>query len=40
MKAVAICTSNSPSELSGPHVIAAVPNFIDLLESNFIENLL
>jgi beta-phosphoglucomutase-like phosphatase (HAD superfamily) len=40
MKAVAICTSNSPLELSGPHVLAAVPSFIELLESNFIENLL
>jgi beta-phosphoglucomutase-like phosphatase (HAD superfamily) len=40
MKAVAICTSNSPSELSGPHVLTAVPNFIALLQSNFIENLL
>jgi beta-phosphoglucomutase-like phosphatase (HAD superfamily) len=40
MKAVAICTSHSASELSGPHVLAAVPNFMTLLESNFIENLL
>ncbi len=40
MKAVAICTSNSPLELSGAHVLEAVPNFTALLESNFIENLL
>jgi beta-phosphoglucomutase-like phosphatase (HAD superfamily) len=40
MKAVAICTSNSPLELTGPHVLAAAPNFLELLDSNFIENLL
>jgi beta-phosphoglucomutase-like phosphatase (HAD superfamily) len=40
MKAVAICTSNTPSELSGPHVLAAVPTFVALLEANFIEGLL
>jgi beta-phosphoglucomutase-like phosphatase (HAD superfamily) len=39
MRAVALCTSNTAAELSGSHVLAAVPNFTTLLESNFIENI-
>jgi beta-phosphoglucomutase-like phosphatase (HAD superfamily) len=40
MRAVAICTSHAVAELSGPHVLAAVPNFTALLEANFIDRLL
>jgi beta-phosphoglucomutase-like phosphatase (HAD superfamily) len=40
MKAVAICTSHTQEDLGGPHVLAAVPNFLALLESGFIEGLL
>jgi beta-phosphoglucomutase-like phosphatase (HAD superfamily) len=40
MRAVAICTSHSAAELAGPHVLAAVANFDDLLKSRFIEGLL
>ena len=39
MRAVAICTSNTPEELAGPHVIATVHNYEELLQSNFLENL-
>jgi beta-phosphoglucomutase-like phosphatase (HAD superfamily) len=40
MRAVAICTSHSAAELAGPHVLAAVPNFDELLRVQFIESLL
>jgi beta-phosphoglucomutase-like phosphatase (HAD superfamily) len=39
MHAVAICTSHPPEELAGPHVLAAVANFNDLLKTDFLENL-
>lgn len=39
MRAVAICTGHSADELAGPHVLAAVANYHELLESNFLENL-
>ena len=39
MRAVAICTSHPPEELAGPHVLAAVANFNDLLKIDFLENL-
>jgi beta-phosphoglucomutase-like phosphatase (HAD superfamily) len=39
MRAVAICTGHTAAELAGPHVIAAVTNYHDLLNSNFLENL-
>ncbi|MDO8769763.1 MAG: HAD family phosphatase [Burkholderiaceae bacterium] len=39
MRAVAICTSHSAAELAGPHVLAAVPNFNDLLNTDFLETL-
>jgi HAD superfamily hydrolase (TIGR01549 family) len=38
MQAVAICTSLAPHELSGPHVLAAVPDYQSLLQSNFLGN--
>jgi beta-phosphoglucomutase-like phosphatase (HAD superfamily) len=39
MRAVAICTGHSAAELAGPHVIAAVANYNELLDTNFLENL-
>ena len=39
MRAVAICTGHSAAELAGPHVIAAVANYNELLDNNFLENL-
>jgi len=39
MHAVAICTSHSAAQLAGPHVLAAADNYLDLLESKFLETL-
>ena len=39
MRAVAICTGHSAAELAGPHVIASVANYNELLNANFLENL-
>lgn len=39
MRAVAVCTSHSPAELSGPHVLAHVRNYDELVSSDFLEKL-
>ena len=39
MRAVAICTGHTAAELAGPHVIASVANYHELLDANFLENL-
>jgi len=39
MRAVAVCTSHSAVELAGPHVVAQVRDYHELLQSNFLENL-
>lgn len=39
MRAVALCTSHSPDELAGPHVLAAVHDYNELLDMNFLEKL-
>lgn len=39
MLAVAVCTTHSASELAGPHVIAAVRDYNELANSNFLETL-
>jgi beta-phosphoglucomutase-like phosphatase (HAD superfamily) len=39
MRAVAICTGHTAAELAGPHVIAAVADYHELLNANFLENL-
>ena len=39
MRAVAIGTSYSATELAGPHVLAWVRNYNELFESNFLESL-
>jgi beta-phosphoglucomutase-like phosphatase (HAD superfamily) len=40
MRAVAICTSHSAHELAGPHVMAAVKNYHELMAQNFLQALL
>lgn len=39
MRAVAICSTHSPAQLAGEHVIAAVRDYTELLNSNFLETL-
>ncbi|MBV5299968.1 MAG: HAD family phosphatase [Rhodoferax sp.] len=39
MSAVAICTSHSAAQLAGPHVLVAASNYLELITSNFLENL-
>jgi beta-phosphoglucomutase-like phosphatase (HAD superfamily) len=39
MRAVAICTTHSPAELAGPHVVASVRHYNELMDSKFLENL-
>ncbi len=37
MRAVGIASSHNPHDLAGPHVLAVVPHFQSLLESQFLE---
>jgi HAD superfamily hydrolase (TIGR01509 family) len=39
MRAVAICTTHEPDELAGPHVLAQVRDYEELMNSNFLEGL-
>ena len=39
MRAVAICTTHTPAELAGPHVVASAGDYLELMDSNFLENL-
>ncbi|MCM2297080.1 HAD family phosphatase [Rhodoferax sp.] len=39
MRAVAVCSTHTPAQLAGPHVIATVRNYHELLNSNFLETL-
>ena len=39
MRAVAICSTHSPDELAGPHVIASVRDFDELMNNEFLESL-
>lgn len=39
MRAVAICSTHEPDELAGPHVIATVRDFEELMKNNFLESL-
>jgi beta-phosphoglucomutase-like phosphatase (HAD superfamily) len=39
MRAVAVCTSHSADELAGPHVLASVRNYNELISSDFLGNL-
>ena len=37
MRAVAVCTTHTPAELAGPHVVAAVRTYENLVLSDFLE---
>ncbi|KQP18058.1 HAD family phosphatase [Pseudorhodoferax sp. Leaf267] len=39
MRAVAVCSTHSVEELAGPHVVAAVRDYHELAQSNFLEKL-
>jgi len=39
MRAVAVCTSHGADQLAGPHVVASVRNYHELIESNFLGSL-
>jgi HAD superfamily hydrolase (TIGR01509 family) len=39
MRAVAICSTHDPAELAGPHVIASVRDFEELMKNDFLETL-
>ena len=39
MRAVAVCSTHSARELAGPHVIAAVRDYNQLFQTNFLETL-
>lgn len=39
MRAVAVCSTHSAEELAGPHVIAAVRHYDELVQSKFLEML-
>ncbi len=39
MRAVAVCTSHAAAELAGPHVLAQVDDFHQLIDKNFLESL-
>ena len=39
MRAVALCTTHTAAELAGPHVLAAVRNYDELVQQNFLETL-
>jgi HAD superfamily hydrolase (TIGR01509 family) len=39
MRAVAICSTHKPAELAGPHVIAQVRDYEELMNKNFLESL-
>ena len=39
MRAVAVCTSHTAEQLAGPHVLTSVGTYLDLMNSNFLENL-
>lgn len=39
MRAVAVCTTHTAEELAGPHVVAQVRDYEELLSTNFLESL-
>jgi beta-phosphoglucomutase-like phosphatase (HAD superfamily) len=39
MRAVSVCTSHSPAELAGPHVVAQMRDYHELRNSKFLESL-
>ncbi len=39
MRAIAVCTTHSPAELAGAHVVAQVRDYEELMTTNFLERL-
>lgn len=39
MRAVAVCSTHSAEQLAGPHVLASASNYLELMNSKFLENL-
>jgi hypothetical protein len=39
MRAVAMCTTHSAQELAGPHVVAAVRDYEELMAQGFLQSL-
>jgi beta-phosphoglucomutase-like phosphatase (HAD superfamily) len=39
MRAVAVCTTHTPAQLAGPHVVAQVRDYAELKDKNFLESL-
>jgi beta-phosphoglucomutase-like phosphatase (HAD superfamily) len=39
MRAVAICSTHSPAELAGSHVVAQARDYEELMTTNFLESL-
>ena len=39
MRAVAVCSTHTAAQLAGPHVLAAVRDYHELINSNFLETL-
>lgn len=39
MRAIAVCTTHSPAELAGAHVVAQVRDYEELMTTNFLETL-
>jgi beta-phosphoglucomutase-like phosphatase (HAD superfamily) len=39
MRAVAVCTGHAPEQLAGPHVVAQVRDYHQLMNSDFLESL-
>ncbi len=39
IRAVAVCSTHTPQDLAGPHVIASVRDYTELMNSNFLGNL-
>ena len=39
MRAVAVCSTHSPAQLAGPHVLAAVRDYTELMNTDFLESI-
>lgn len=39
MRAVAICSTHTPAQLAGPHVLAAVRDYTELMNTDFLESI-
>ena len=39
MRAVAVCSTHNPAQLAGPHVLAAVRDYTELMNTDFLESI-